>query len=169
MPEPSPELDVDLIAADVAAEYQRQVEMHHQAMYQAALGMDQRAAVLGAAFLAAAGGVAAGMISASTPPTWLVWAGGGAGTLLMIAAGCCIYACRPQPYTMPGITPENWHDQDFLGRPLPHIRLGWIKALTPKLELNEQRQRLNGRVLLAGFCLAALAPIWAAMAFALGR
>ncbi len=164
------ELDTDRIAPEVAAELLRQGELRQAAIFQAALGMDQRAAVMAAGFLAAAGALAAaGVALGEGNPALRTAAFAGAMSIAM-AAGLCAWACRPQKFRFPGIDPRTWaKDPAYLREPLVALQISRAAQLQDHIAQNEARQAQNGRALFAGFCLAALAPALGVFAWLVAR
>ena len=158
-------LDTDAIAPDVAAELLRQAEVRQAAVFQAALGMDQRAAVLAAGFVAFAGAAVAGGLALADHPA--VRAAALAGALVVaVAAGLCAWACRPQPFRFPGVEPLDWGaDPAYLREPLHVLQIARAAELQDHLATNERRQKRNGKALSWGLLLAAFAPVAAALTF----
>jgi uncharacterized membrane protein YedE/YeeE len=155
------DIDVDPIEPDVMAEWLRQSEMRQDAPLAAAMGMDQRAAVIGAGLVAAAGALAAASLAASDTgtfsrlrlPALLV------AMQLCVAAGLCIWACRPQKFNFPGIEPLDWGaDPKYLEHPLRLLQASRLANLQKKITANEQKQAKNSRALSAGLWAAALSP-----------
>src|SRR5688572_16353672 len=100
---PLRQIDTDRIDGAKAKELLRLAEMRQEAIFRAALGMDQRASVLAAGLIAAAGAVLAVALTVSAFDLRLA-AAAGAGCLAA-AAGLCAFACRPQKFIFPGVQP----------------------------------------------------------------
>lgn len=148
----------------VAGELLRQAEIRQEAIFRAALGMDQRAAVLSAAFAAAAGAIAAAALTlygtASEAPRGLYVAAFVAGAFLAIASGVCAVATRPQDFYFPGASPVRLASIEGFPNDLPldEVHLSSAAILEDRMRSNEARQQRNGRFLLAGMLTAAAAP-----------
>ena len=169
-PNPVWTLDTREIAPEVAAELLRQGELRQAAIFQASLGMDQRAAVMAAGFLAAAGALAAAGVALGENNLALRIAAFAGALAVAFAAGLCAWACRPQKFRFPGIDPRMWaKDPKFLDKPLAALQISRAAQLQDHIAQNEAQQAANGRILFAGFCLAAFAPAAGVMAWLLVR
>ncbi len=157
-------LDYDTIKAGAIDELLRQGELRQQAMFQASLGMDQRASVLAAAFAASAGALAAAVVSLSSTPSAAGWRESAlvATGMLSVAAALCAWVCRPQLYELPGMDPVSWGTQELMQRDLGDMKLARAARIQDHIAANEEQQARNGRFLLRGMLLAAAAPIVAA-------
>jgi len=151
-------LDCDQVDDAVAAELLRQAEIRQAAVFQAAIGMDQRASVLAAGFVAASGAVAAAGLTLSD---FAVRAGAlGGAVALAFVAGLCAWACRPQKFRFPGIDPLEWAaDVDYLREPLKDLQIARAAQLQDHLAANETQQARNGRALSSALLLAPVAPL----------
>lgn len=148
--------DADTVSAENAREMLRLAEVRHEAMFRAALGMDQRAAVLAAGFSAAAGALAAAAISSST------WGAAAFGTAvaLALAAGLAAWVCRPQKSSFPGIMPMMWHvTEPWLTDQPRDLALSLAASLQDRLAAAEKAQARNGRLLWAALLVAAFSPL----------
>lgn len=158
-------IDIDDIADDVAQEFLRQSERRLEATFTASLGMDQRAAVLAAGFIAAAGALAGGGL-AIADHTRLSASAFAACLFMIIAAICCCWACRPQISNFPGIYPREWATGGkYLNNRLQKIRMGQAFRLEDRINQNEANQKKNGRVLMIGMFSAATAIAAAPIAY----
>lgn len=153
-------LDVEQVHGDVAEEWLRQAEMRQAAIFQASLGMDQRAAVLAAAFIAAAGAVAAGGLTLDESKAALRAAAFTGACLIAVAGMLCSWACRPQKFRFPGVEPLDWGAKpEYLSEPLRDLRVARAALLQDHIVGNERQQRRNGWFIIAGMLTAAIAPI----------
>jgi hypothetical protein len=159
------ELDTRCVPEDVVKELIRQAEMRQEAIFRAALGMDQRASILAGGFAAAAGAIAAAAMTLGSAPVTLRLPALLAAVLLAIAAGFCAFACRPQPFRFPGNPPNDWaKDPAYMqDNTLNEILLAHAARLQLWMHLNEKRQQANGRYLIIGLVFAAGGPMMAAL------
>jgi hypothetical protein len=153
------ELDYEPLEMATIDEMMRQSELRQQAMFQAAMGMDQRAFVAAAGLMAASGALAAGAVSligARHQPVLVACVV--AALWLMVAAGHCAWVGRAQKFRFPGIEPDNWADQQFLANDLRGIKLGALARAQDAIVRNEAQQDRNGRYLRRGIWLAGATP-----------
>jgi hypothetical protein len=150
-----------VVTDDAAAEMRRQVELRHEALYRAALGLDQRASVIGAAFAAVAAAIAGGFIAAEI--TWNPAAVAGAALLVggfASAAGLCFHAARPVPFRMPGLRASVWISGEWLADTQRTIDLAVAAETEDALVQAHAVQTANGRWLAWGLRVAsATAPL----------
>ncbi len=166
------EIDVEQIDCDVAHELLRQAELRQEAIFRAALGMDQRAAVLAAGFAAAAGAVTAAGLTLGPDRAALHAAAFAGAALAAVASALCAWVCRPQRFRFPGLEPLDWAaSPEYLQEKLRDLIVARAAQLQDHMVANERQQAANGRFLIAGMLTAAAAaPIaivtfFAAMAF----
>lgn len=159
--------DVEAVHPENAREMLRLAEMRSQAIFQASIAMDQRAAVLATGFVAAAGALgAAGIATWGMAAPWslgaLVTAAG-----LSIAAGLSAYVTRPQKSQFPGFMPIMWvRHKALLTEPKRDLDLSLACLLQEDLGSNEKQQSRNGRFLLWAMVVAAMsAPVGFAAAW----
>jgi hypothetical protein len=157
-------LDTRRVPGDVVAELLRQAEMRQEAIFRAALGMDQRASILAGGFAAAAGAIAAAALTLASSPATLQIPALIAAAFLAIAAGLCAFACRPQPFRFPGNPPNDWaRDPQYMeDNSLSEILLAHAARLEDWMHSNELRQHQNGRLLTWGLLSASAGPVIAA-------
>jgi hypothetical protein len=155
------DIETDGLNKDVVDEMLRQAELRQQAMFSASLGMDQRAAVIGAGLIAVAGALVAGGFAVSGSGADHLRAGAMfMAALIGFGAACCIWACRPQKSRFPGIEPMEWgYDRDYLNHSVLELKLGRIAKLQDEMAENEANQSVNGRALTLGLSIALLGPI----------
>jgi hypothetical protein len=158
-------LDTDHIADDVAAELLRLAEVRQEAIFRAALSMDQRASVLAAGLVAAAGAVVVAGITVNDLPLRAAATVG--AVLLAVAAGLCTFACRPQVFHFPGVQPLDWSKDGgiFLRNKLRDLRVSAAAELDEQMRQNEAQQAANGKLLRTGMLVAAVAPVISAFTF----
>ena len=157
------ELDCEQVEPHVAEELLRQAEMRQAAIFQASLGMDQRAAVLAAGFIAAAGALAAAALTLDQANSALRAAAFTGALLAACAAALCTWACRPQSFRFPGVEPLDWADKPtYLREPLKDLQIARAALLQDHIVDNERQQRRNGYLITAGMFTAATAPVLAA-------
>lgn len=152
------DLECDQIANDVASELLRQAELRQEAEFRAALGMDQRAAVLAAGFIAAGGAAAAAALALSGHGQLRL--GALVGSFMFgVAAALCGWACRPQKFRFPGLEPLDWgYSPAYLTKPLRELIMGRVAQLQDQVTENKSQQEKNGRILTAGMLFAAASP-----------
>lgn len=148
------------ITSDAAAEMRRQAELRHEALFRAALALDQRASVIGAALAAVAAALAAGALSiALQAPRPLVVALAVMVLLFALAAAICFFAARPVRFEMPGLRASTWLTGGWLGDQRKQIDIAITAETERALDQAGPVQRRNGRALACGLALAALAPV----------
>lgn len=150
------DLDCEDVPEEVGTELLRQAELRQAAIFQAALGMDQRAAVLAAGFIAASGALAAGSFALAQDHALIRVMGFVTSLLLGLSATLCGLACRPQKFRFPGMEPLDWGARPgYLLTAMPQLRLSQVARLQDHIAENERRQRANARLLLGGMIIAA--------------
>jgi hypothetical protein len=154
-------LECDGLEPSVVDELLREAELRQAAMFNASIGMDQRAAVISAGLIAAAG--ALGAAGAALPGADNIHLRHGAfsmAAMLAVAAAFCIYACRPQTCRFPGIEPMEWaHDRGYLTHGIIPLKLARAAKIQDEMTQNEAQQKRNGRSIVAGLLIAAAAPV----------
>jgi len=157
------DMECDGLDPAVVDELLRQAELRQAAIFSASLGMDQRAAVIGAGLIAVAGALVAGGFAANVQPgSHLKTAAFGMALLIGLGAACCIWACRPQKSRFPGIEPMEWgSDRTYLEHKLSDLKLARIAKLQDEMAENEVAQSINGRAITTGLTIALLAPVLA--------
>jgi hypothetical protein len=149
---------------EVAEEVLRQAELRQEAVFRAALAMDQRAAVLAAGFAAAAG--ALGAVGLGSQGLGARNAAIATAAMLSLAAACSAYAARPQQFRFPGAPPNDYaQNPTILNFDLRSLRIMQSKRLQSWISNNERQQRNNGRALRVGLWFAAIAPLIGVVAF----
>ena len=168
------DLECDQIPDKVAEELLRQAELRQEAEFRAALGMDQRAAVLAAGFIAAAGAAAAAALALSSDHAQLRLGALVGALMFAVAAVLCGIACRPQGFRFPGLEPISWGASPaYLEKPYRELIMSRVAQLQDEINENKAQQKLNGRILTSGMLLAAVSPAvaiaisWAAASWGL--
>lgn len=166
---PLRQIDTDRIEDKVAAELLRLAEMRQEAIFRAALGMDQRASVLAAGLVASAGAVVAAGLTVTDGA--LRAAAIFAAVFLVVAAGLCAFACRPQIFHFPGVQPTEWSRDGgaFLGNNLRDLQVAAAAEMDEQMRENEAKQAANGRLLRAGMLVAAASPAAALLTFLISK
>lgn len=100
------------VTPEAARELLRQMELRHEAIFRAALGLDQRASVIGAAFITVAAALVAGSVAASAAPAVPLLV---AAAFFALSSAMCFAAARPARMPMPGVHAAAWLTGDFLG------------------------------------------------------
>ena len=154
-------LDTDHLDAGAVDELLRQTELRQAAMFTASVGMDQRAAVLGAGLLAASGALAAAGVAITGGDAGALRHGAfAAAAMLAIGALFCIYACRPQIARFPGIQPMEWgYDPNYLKHGIVTLKLARAAKIQDEMTENEIKQKANGRAIMAGLWIGVAAPL----------
>ena len=153
--------DVETLNEPNAREMLRLAEVRHEAMFRAALGMDQRASVLAAGFAAAAGALTAAGLAAEKYLASAI----GAAVGLAIAAALAGFVCRPQRSHFPGVMPIMWHwTPAWLVEPVRDVALSLSANLQDRMVEMERAQARNGRYLWAALMIAAASPAFGFLA-----
>ena len=106
---------------DLVKEVLREGEVYLQGQLTLATSADQRAAVLGGIYTAAAAAIIAGLIAAlATGQISAAISVGGilSAGLFLIAAGLCISTVLPADFYLPGNHPESWYEDIDANRDL---------------------------------------------------
>jgi hypothetical protein len=159
------DIECDDLKPDVVDEMLRQAELRQQAIFSASLGMDQRAAVIGAGLIAAAGALVAAGFAASGPgANVLMHAALGMALGISIGAAFCIWACRPQRSRFPGIEPIEWaFDSAYLQNDVKALKVARVAKLQDEMVENEGKQRANGKAISWGLRIALCTPAFSAI------
>lgn len=150
----------------MAAHILQQGEKVLAAQVQLAIAADQRAMSSANMFVTVAVGVAAATLGyhgvrAELP---VLIAGMTCSGLMLVAAGCCFFAAKPQPFHLPGAHPRSWWD-------IRHGRLveamgGESENCQEQIDHNERVLKGNARWLRVGLATAIEAPVVAVMIWA---
>lgn len=151
------------VAPEAAAELLRQAEARHESLYRAALGLDQRATVAGAAFLA----TAAALIAAAAAAPDLRWPSLASALLFVAAGALSFHAARPVEIRMPGVHPAAFLSGNMLGDVGVELRLALAAEVTYGIQTLDAVQTKNARILRDALRAAAVAPLAGALAAAL--
>ncbi|MBV9782460.1 MAG: hypothetical protein JO264_01435 [Acidisphaera sp.] len=163
------DLEVENVCPEAAAELLKQAAVRDRAMFEAAMGMDQRAAVLTAGFTAASGALAAGGFSIWSTLPGLAHAILLGAAMLAIAAVACGYAARPQKSQFPGVAPEKLGTPEYMiGLSLVALHLSLADTLQSHISELERKQTANGKILTVGLMTAALSPLVAVLIWTCG-
>lgn len=121
---------------ELVREVVREAELFIQRQVTLATSADQRAAMLGGIFTAAATALIVGVIAVVTngiAAPGIVWGGVVAALLFVIAAGLCISTVLPVEFGLPGNEPQNWYEDIESERGLSEL-------------LGEEAEREQGKI-----------------------
>lgn len=153
----------DGITPEAARELLRHMEMRHEAIYRAALGLDQRASVIGAAFLTVGAALVAGAAAATAAPVAPLLV---AAAFFVVASALCFTAARPARMPMPGVHAAAWLTGEFLADP-PAVRdVALAAQVTKEADLAAAMQERAARWFASALWVASLGPIAAGAALA---
>lgn len=165
------QIDTETVPEANAMEMLRHAELRHEALFRAALGLDQRAAVIGAAFVTVAAALSAGAMAAPAEvPTALRWAFAAAAATFSIGALLCFWSARPSPCPMPGTRPSTWTKaKGWLTQPISETCVALSATVEEDIQGLHELQSRNGRLLWRGLISGLVATPIGGVAFALSR
>lgn len=140
----------------------RQGEVRLEAQLTIALAADRRATTITAAFLAlASAGIAFGTntLISEQPSLQLGWAAIAAGVVYAIAAGVSLLTARPTGFRLAGANPENWWDDDVLGRPIEECQYLESLNYSRRIEKNDTLLKDNALLMIISLWFGVAAPI----------
>jgi hypothetical protein len=146
---------------ELIQEASRHAEAKLAAQLQIATSADQRAAVLGGIYVAAATGIIGALASGAADNLGRPLMIGAflSAAAFLIGAYLCIFAMLPISFDIPGNEPSNWYDDIDQNRDLKDAIGEQLDCFDEAIRENNRRVAKNARLFKAGALIGISAPL----------